>query len=216
MKKNILLFTLLVLPIQMHGESEKTVAPEQARPEVAIASKKLVCEAVQTLITVLNLPFVSKTEVGKKLFIGLEASRRALSSIESYNKKYPDSDPRFTPDQKKKLDEKITAAIKKTLLASVGDVFPILYTNRIIIRKLVVESLGAKETLFHKFFDSTLEGSKTFFNDKIKTKEDLNGCCRDFIKVFGDLELTIPDVFDLGRQEIAKLEAEAAAAKEKK
>lgn len=197
MKKSFILLSSIVLVSgQVNCELPKQTA--------------LCGEAVQALKTVLNLPFVDKNAVGKELFIGLTASKNALNSVEAYNKKYPDDDKRFTPEQKKLLNTRITTAIKKSLLASVSDVLPILYKYKIVIRKLVVESLGEKETLFHKFFDSTPEESKTFFNDKLNTKEDLYTCCLDFQKVFGDLKVTIPDVFELGQREMEKIEKAAA------
>jgi len=193
MKKTAILLSLLSISANSYSANE-----------LATGAKILKCEAMASLITVINMPFIDKAIIGMHLYNGLNASQNVLKSLESYEQKI-EKNNNYSDAQKKVLGEKIINAIRTKFLSSVSSVLPVLYDRKSIMKQLAIESLGEKETLFHKFFDSTYEESKTFFNNKLRTKEDLRTCCNNFLTVFADLEKTIPDVFELGRKALAAL-----------
>jgi hypothetical protein len=185
-------------------ETNREAAPAPAsKPKISeltgVEPKKLVCSAITSLNSIFNLPEVDEGLIGMLLVSALDNSIEVLKRLDQYEKGYSE-------EKKKLLDKRVIVALKGGMIKSLAFSLPVLHKYRAILKILLEESLGGAgfsyaDSLLYKFLQSkSEEESKTFFEKNISTKQNIRSCCIDFAVLFGDLEYTMPSVFNKGRE----------------
>lgn len=146
----------------------------------------------------------------------LDNSRTILDGLEKYEQLMT---AKSIPAEKQEaLYKKVVAKFKGIILDPIKEFFMLVYDYKSLLKPVIEESLGTsfKGSIFYKFLGAPSDQVATFFDYTVNTKDELIAACQEFAILFGDLEATMPEAFESGRQwlEALRKEQEQAAKEE--
>jgi len=168
------------------------------------AGAPLACPAAQALKGILG----QHPESAAQIVASLNNSRTILAGLEQYEKLMDDK--KVSLEMQVKLYEKVVEKFKGILVDPVKQFFTLVYDYKTLLHPIIKESLNRSTIAFEgstfcNFLQTSKDKAATFFTDMVNTKDDLLSACQEFVVLFGDLEATMPEAFEAGREYLKEL-----------
>ncbi len=198
MKKNSFFLMISILSFGFQGGAFSAVVVDEIKP------KELKHPMINELLEYFT------PGVAARVILSAENTKTVLNSLNKF-----EALPRA---KKEKLEDRVVRKLRSIIVIPVQEFFELLHQYRILLKPIVRESFAGtgiefKTSLLYKFLRSSKKEIKSFFISNVKTKDDLHSACEEFKVLFGDLEITFPDIF-LGAREWLKDQKQAENDKE--
>jgi len=167
--------------------------------------KVLTCPAALALKGVLE----QHPDGAAHILTSLENSKKIISGLEVYQQKM--NELGVSISQQNKLFEKATEKFKGIIINPIKQFFILVYDYKSLLKPLLEESLsdgrvaGFQQSILYKFLGAPRDLAPTFFEDNVQTKDELIAACKQFIVLFGDMEVSMPVAFKAGRKFLEEL-----------